>query len=331
MSGIEPSTVAACYARAVLSATTKGADEPGVWNSPMERLGFTEMRALWETVIGSEGADPHTGLLVGDRIRPASLHVLGHVVLTCASLADAADAAARYHPLVSQAGTVTLHRGDERTRIRYRPNVDPATMHPQQVEAILTGMVRAARWVAGDDWAPRSVSFTHSRAGSAEPYTRVLGCPVAFDAPENAITVGNEDLDRRRAPCDPELGALHRAYADRLLHELSTAVTIGERVRQWLEHAPLDGTGPAEPGRELNLSARTLRRALQEEGTSWRVLLDAARHARARRLLETTDLPLDRIAPLVGLSGATALVRAFTRWEGITPGTYRGRHAGATR
>lgn len=331
MSGIEPSTVAACYARAVLSATTKGADEPGAWNSPMDRLGFTEMRGLWETVIGTEGADPHTGLLVGDRIRPGSLHVLGHVVLTCASLADAADAAARYHPLVSQAGTVTLHRGDDRTRIRYRPTVDPATMHPQQVEAILTGMVRAARWVAGDDWAPRSVSFTHPRAGSAEPYTRVLGCPVTFDAPENAITVGNEDLDRRRAPCDPELGALHRAYADRLLHELSKAVSIGERVRQWLEHAPLDGTSPADPGRELNLSARTLRRALQEEGTSWRALLDAARHARARRLLETTDLPLDRIAPLVGLSGATALVRAFTRWEGITPGTYRGRQAGATR
>ncbi|MEV6569902.1 AraC family transcriptional regulator [Streptomyces sp. NPDC051577] len=332
MSGIEPSTVAACYARAVLSATTKGADEQsGAWDSPTDRLGFTEMRELWETVIGAEGADPHTGLLVGDRIRPGSLHVLGHVVLSCASLADAADAAARYHPLVSQAGTVTLARGDDRTRIRYRPTVDPATMHPQQVEAILTGMVRAARWVAGDDWAPLSVSFTHPRAGSAQPYARVLGCPVVFDASENAITVDNDDLDRRRAPSDPQLGALHRTYADRLLRELSTAVTVGERVRRWLEHAPLDGTGPADPGRELNLSARTLRRALQEEGTSWRALLDAARHDRARRLLETTDLPLDRIGPLIGLSGATALVRAFTRWEGVTPGAYRGRYAGATR
>ncbi|MCY0957412.1 hypothetical protein [Streptomyces sp. H27-H5] len=70
MSGIEPSTVAACYARAVLSATTNGADEPGAWNSPKDRLGFTEMRDLWATVMGTEGANPHTGLLVGDRIRP---------------------------------------------------------------------------------------------------------------------------------------------------------------------------------------------------------------------------------------------------------------------
>ncbi|MFJ7587642.1 helix-turn-helix domain-containing protein [Streptomyces sp. NPDC097617] len=88
------------------------------------------------------------------------------------------------------------------------------------------------------------------------------------------------------------------------------------------------GLGPADAGRGVHLSPRTLRRALQGEGTSWRALLDAARHRRTRRLLETTDLPLDRIAPLVGLSGATALVRAFTRWEGVTPGAYRIRGAG---
>ncbi|MEU8843980.1 AraC family transcriptional regulator [Streptomyces roseus] len=340
MPSIEPSTVAASYARAVLSAAPDaggapdaaagrpGPAGPGAWASPLDRLPFAEVRALWDAVIGVGGAsrrggDPYAGLRVGDAIMPGSLHVLGHVVLTCASLAEAAEAAVRYHPLVSQAGTVTAHRGDRTTRIRYRPTVDPATMHPQQVEAVLTGMVRAARWIAGDGWAPLSVSFAHARTGSAEPYARVLGCAVAFDAPENAVTVGNRDLDRPRAPYDPELGALHRDYADRLLRELSTSVPLAERVRTWLDQAPLDGAGPADAGRDVHLSPRTLRRALQQEGTSWRALLDEARHRRARRLLETTDLPLDRMAPLVGLSGATALVRAFTRWEGVTPGTYR--------
>ncbi|MFG2985604.1 AraC family transcriptional regulator ligand-binding domain-containing protein [Streptomyces sp. NPDC048258] len=203
-------------------------------------------------------------------------------------------------------------------------------MHPQQVEAVVSSMVRAARWIAGDDWAPRAVSFAHPRAGTAEPYARVLGCPVTFDAPENAITVANEDLDRRRPLYDPALNALHRAYADRLLDRLSTAATAAERVRQWLEHAALEDAGPEGPAKELNLSVRSLRRALHAEGTSWRALLDAARHGRARQLLETTALPLDRIAPLVGLSGATAVVRAFTRWEGMPPGAYRSRHRPAS-
>lgn len=330
MSAIEPPSVTACYAFAVLSATAEGTGRPGPRTSPMDRLDVGEMRALWDEVLGAVGAGPHTGLLVGDRIRPEGLHILGHLVLTCASLADAARAAERYHCLVSRSGTVTLHRRDGVGRVRYRPTVDPAAMHPQQVEAIVSSMVRAGRWIAGDGWAPLAVSFTHPRRGSAEPYARVLGCPVAFDAPETAITVADEDLDRRRLLYDPELNALHRAYADRLLQQLSVPATVAERVRRWLEDAVLEDAGPEGPAKELSLSVRTLRRALQAEGTSWRALLDTARHGRAGRLLETTDLPLDRVAPLVGLSGATALVRAFNRWEGMPPGAYRSRHRPAS-
>ncbi|MFD3802977.1 hypothetical protein ACFWSF_10855 [Streptomyces sp. NPDC058611] len=55
------------------------------------------------------------------------------------------------------------------------------------------------------------------------------------------------------------------------------AVPLRERVRQWLEYAPLDRSGPGEPSRELHPSPRTLRRMLREEGTSWRELLDGAR------------------------------------------------------
>ncbi|MGW6979913.1 AraC family transcriptional regulator ligand-binding domain-containing protein [Streptomyces sp. NPDC054932] len=333
MSPAEPPSVTASYALAVLSAAAEGnggnGGPSGSWALPTDRLEYGEMRALWDGVLGARDAGPHTGLLVGERIRPEGLHILGHLVLTCASLADAAQAAERYHPLVSQAGTVTLHRGRGGFgRICYRPTVGPAAMHPQQVEAVVSSMVRAARWIAGDDWTPLSVSFAHPRAGSPEPYARVLGCPVAFDAPENAITVADEDLDRRRPLYDPALNALHRAYADRLLHQLSAAgtVAVAERVRQWLERAALEDAGPEGPAGELNLSVRTLRRALHAEGTSWRTLLDTARHGRARLLLETTTLPLDRIGPLVGLSGATALVRAFTRWEGMPPGAYRSRH-----
>ncbi|KOU96933.1 hypothetical protein ADK91_34100 [Streptomyces sp. XY511] len=331
-------SVNASYALAVLSATaeagtggagSRAGSRADSWAVPTDRLEYGEMRALWDEVLAAGDAGPHTGLLVGDRMRPDGLHILGHLILTCASLADAARAAERYHPLVSQAGTVTLHRRGDAGRICYRPTVGPPAMHPQQVEAVVSSMVRAARWIAGDDWTPLAVSFAHPRAGAAEPYARVFGCPVTFDAPENAITVAGEDLDRRRPLYDPALNGLHRAYADRLLHQLSAAApTVTERVRQWLEHAALGDAGPEGPARQLNLSVRTLRRALHAEGTSWRALLDTARHGRARRLLETTALPLDRIAPLIGLSGATALVRAFTRWEGMPPGAYRSRYRG---
>ncbi|MFI8364258.1 AraC family transcriptional regulator ligand-binding domain-containing protein [Streptomyces sp. NPDC085612] len=331
MSRVESPSVTASYAQAVLDAAAEDSGAPVPWELPAERLESAEMHALWDAVLGAGGTAPHAGLLMGDRMRPGALHILGHLLLTCASLADAAAAAERYHPLVSQMGTVTLHRhgGAPGTgRVRYRQVPGAQAMRPQQVEAVVGCIVRAGRWIAGDDWAPVAVSFSHSRTGPAEPYVRVLGCPVAFDAPETAVTVTDEDLDRRRPVHDPALHALHRAYADGLLDRLGAAPTVSGRVRDWLAHAELGDAGAEGPARELSLSVRSLRRALHAEGTSWRSLLDAARHDRARRLLETTALPLDRIAPLVGLSGATALVRAFTRWEGMSPGAYRVRRPG---
>ncbi|WP_432026289.1 AraC family transcriptional regulator ligand-binding domain-containing protein [Streptomyces sp. 1222.5] len=326
MSETTAATVTASYALAVLQATEAGTSAPVAWTSPTDRLLYPEMRAVWDSVLSGRGAGPHTGIHVGDGLRPDNLHILGHIVLTSASLADAADAAQRYHRLVSQAGTVTLRRHRDISRICYRPDVGPGEMHPQQIEAVLAGMVRAARWVAGDGWAPLAVSFAHGRVGPAEPYTRILGCDVTFGASMNAITVRNEDLDRRRALHDPALNAVHRAYAERLLVRLApTAATISSRVEQWLRRAPLQGVGAGSPARELGLSPRALRRALHAEGTSWRLLLDRARHSRTKQLLDTTSLPLDRIARVAGLSDAPALVRAFKRWEGMPPGAYRNR------
>ncbi|MEU6370212.1 AraC family transcriptional regulator ligand-binding domain-containing protein [Streptomyces sp. NPDC046931] len=249
-----------------------------------------------------------------------------YLLLASSSLAEAAAAAVRYHRLVSEAGVVALDRGPRRSRLVYRPSVAPGTMHPQQVEAIVTGMVTAAGWIA-PDWTPVSVTFAHPAIGDPRRYTEILRCPVVFDAAENAVTVRTAELERPRALTDPELVALHRRHADGLLGGLPATAMLRTRVRGWLDQADLLRAGPEDLRDVLFLSSRTLRRALREEGTSWRELLDEARHMRALQLLRTTGLPLEAVARQVGLSGAAALVRAFTRWRHMTPGAYRRHHA----
>lgn len=47
------------------------------------------------------------------------------------------------------------------------------------------------------------------------------------------------------------------------------------------------------------------------------------RMEQARELLKSTDQTMDEIAPQVGLLNGTALIKAFKKTEGITPGAYR--------
>lgn len=69
-----------------------------------------------------------------------------------------------------------------------------------------------------------------------------------------------------------------------------------------------------EAARGLAVSVRTLQRRLADEGTSWRVEIDAARKERAAQLLQQ-GATADLTAVQVGYSGSRALRRALRRWD----------------
>jgi len=110
-----------------------------------------------------------------------------------------------------------------------------------------------------------------------------------------------------------------------------TTMTSGcgprDRVSRLID-AALDSPAARHPslsevaGR-LCMSTRTLKRRLRDSGVRYRQLLDEARLRRAARLLGATRLPLDAIADSVGYSSGANLSRAFRRWTGITPGSFR--------
>ena len=78
--------------------------------------------------------------------------------------------------------------------------------------------------------------------------------------------------------------------------------------------------------RRLNVTTRTLgRRFKKVVGETPVTFLQHARMERAKRLLETTNTRLDRIAYRVGYEDASSFRRLFLRTVGVTPGEYRQR------
>ncbi|MEU9663553.1 AraC family transcriptional regulator [Streptomyces chartreusis] len=283
---------------------------------------YQQMQSLWTDLINTV-CDPHIGLTVGARIRPAALHVVGHLVVNSATLGEAVAWAERYYALVSEAGRFHARRGRRHTQLVYEPLVDPEAILPQQMEAIIIGMVTTARWLSGPSWHPASVSFSHSHMNATAAYSEFVGAPVVFNAQVNAVTVDNRDLQQSRGLVNTELAAVHQEYAERSLRELLSPSGIPEQVSLWLATNPLEAARFVDVCESLHLSQSTLRRVLRSAGMSWKALLDAARRERALHLLAQTDLSLDRVASEVGFSEAAVLVRACNRWLGMTPGVYR--------
>ncbi|MFE3766738.1 GlxA family transcriptional regulator [Streptomyces sp. NPDC059104] len=91
------------------------------------------------------------------------------------------------------------------------------------------------------------------------------------------------------------------------------------------EHLDGELSAAALAGR-MCLSERHFARVFrQETGTSPAAYVEAARVEAARRLLEATDEPLERVAAATGMGSVETLHRAFRKQLDITPASYRRR------
>jgi AraC-like DNA-binding protein len=79
----------------------------------------------------------------------------------------------------------------------------------------------------------------------------------------------------------------------------------------------------SEVAQHFGMSGRTLQRRLADGGYSYQGLVDTARRQLAKRLLQETGYSLAEVAFMTGFSEQSAFTRAFKRWAGQTPRSYR--------
>jgi len=97
-----------------------------------------------------------------------------------------------------------------------------------------------------------------------------------------------------------------------------------EPVLAWIERHLGEQLSLAAIARRAATSTRTLSRRFREQvGATPAQWVARARVRRAQRLLETTALPVERVAEEVGFASATVLRERFRRIAGTTPRSYR--------
>ncbi|MBD2837129.1 AraC family transcriptional regulator [Pseudomonas sp. JM0905a] len=272
--------------------------------------------------------DPHLGLHLGEAVRPGHYGVLGFLLMSCATLADALHRQARYAALVGNLGRVEL--ADEPPRDGLEPQVAHSweSILPQQrallAEETLSGWVTFGRWITGLDIPPTEVRFQHPAPTDTTEYQRIFRCPVLFGQADNALVFPKRLLATPLGQADADVRRLFDDYAERLLGELRQGHSVLDRARELLA-AQLSAEGPdlEHLAKALALSSRTLQRRLREAGLSFSRLVDETRQQLVLHYLRDPALELADIAFLVGFSEPGSLGRAFRRWTGQSLGDYR--------
>ena len=279
----------------------------------------------------SEANTPHLGWLIGGKCNYLSRGILGRAVLGSKTLGVGLHWLCRFYPLIQDATHVKLEVNDGLARLSYKildPKIWPREQDALYTLSIFTNFLKAA---AGDILMTSRIYLEAPKSQYNSELQRHLHIPITFGASANEIIFPAKFLQKPLAKNNPvthaEISQLTRIYSEK-----NRKMKISDRVKYVIYTAILETQVSQEyVAKELGLSPRTLRRKLSAEALSYQHLLDDCRmDIASRELTASRHISLSQMALRLGYSDHSTFSRAFARWFGTSPRTFRAEMSGAS-
>ena len=247
-----------------------------------------------------------------------------------ATLRDGLARLSRYAPLVHPQLELLLRERDGEATVRLRTPSQPRGvgrhLHEYGVASVLTHL----RQESGRRLAPSRVWFVHARPPDLTPLERFFATrELSFGDDDNGFALPAGVLDGPAPGGDPRLLATLEELAEAALRARTPVDDLQAQVTATIR-AQLPGDASMDAvAHALHLSPRTLQRRLEAADARFSELLDGVREELARTWLQDLTLPLAEVGYRLGFSDLATFSRAFKRWTGKPPGTFR--HDGPRR
>lgn len=294
----------------------------GLMHGEGSKITVNEFYVLWQ-VVTDEAGDPALPLKLADI---SSLDYFDPAFFAAMCSPDLNTAAKRLSEFKQLVGPFALdtRATNTQTQMTFQCKTG-APVPPTLALTELVFLVNFARRATRQHITPVSVHLPEM-VPDVDVYERHFDCAVetgdvaslVFRAPDARLPFLTHD-DAMWSFFEPQLrkrmdeGRAQHSTQAQVAHVLAEALPSGR--------ATMDVVA-----RELALSKRTLQRRLSDEGTNWQEVLNASRQSLAKHYLSQTELGAAEISFLLGFEDPNSLFRAFKRWEGTSPETWRGMH-----
>ena len=270
----------------------------------------------------------HFGLLAGSHAGVGQIGAPGKMMLLFPTVGQALDALQRFFHLHNRAAIVILRRNGDRAFLVFSVLTGSFRGLVELQDGALAAALNIMRRLLGKQWGPSEVHLMRRQPGNPGVYSGFFGAPCVFNATQSGLVFPASTLDLPL--CDP--GATSRP--DSADAHPAEATTPASAAMDWVELVRRTTLGLLLAGRcsqqsvaaALGISTRTLNRHLEHAGSSYREIADYSRFTASRMLIRETDMPLGNIARLLNYSDLSSFGRAFKRWTGTSPSTWRQGH-----
>ncbi|MDE8349141.1 MAG: AraC family transcriptional regulator [Acidocella sp.] len=295
---------------------------PGEVDNPDALLDLRRYCNLFEQAASQTRVDDF-GLRFGRDYRLEDMGPLGHLLLNSPCLGVALASLAKNFAAVQEHSDLILRSDGALLRLEYQIRDGRIANRRHDAELSIGIFNNIFRRALGTNWAAEEIHFEHLRAAEPLAHQTLLNAPVYFAQATNAIVFRRDVLCCPMPNANPSKLPALQAEVQVLARRARPDDFIGlvvSQIRRGLAE------GDASIGRispRLGLSQAKLYRQLAALGVDVSNLTQMIRQELAITYAAQPHIPLTDIAALLGYSELSAFSRAFKRWTGMAPASYR--------
>jgi AraC-like DNA-binding protein len=254
--------------------------------------------------------------------------VMTELIIQSNTLEASLERGNRFYQAVTDDIHFNLHRGEQFAEFRVEldnPELDP---HHFLCEWFLLIWHRLSCWLIGDKIPILNAEFSHLLESPMGEYSQVFSSNCRFDKPITLIRFNVHFLDKHSIRTLDDFKRFSTTDSLDFMSIPGMDNSLSPRIEAQLDHHFADTReflSMEDIAEEYHISSQTLRRRLDEEGSSFRAIKEKIRRNAVMQWLRDPDVPISEIARMTGFAEANGLSRAVKAWIGESPSDFRTR------
>ena len=291
---------------------------------PKQMVLDTDYYAFLEEIAADDPQITSLPLRVGESMKCDDYGVFGLAWKSAIHLRGSYNRAERYAQVLTNVSTYQVTEVEQGALMHLHRDGERRLGMRLSNEATIASITSISRQVASRPFNPIAIYFKHAGPDDISDHETYFGCPVYFESDKDALLVSEESLQTPNKLGDATISRFFDTHLKEEVSQLEDKTTLSYKVCAIIARSLSEGVpNISDVARQLAMSGRTLQRKLSQQQYTFQTLVDESRRQLAERLVKETDYGFAEISYMCGFSEQSAFNRAFKRWAGQTPRSYR--------
>lgn len=292
------------------------------WTEPGLRILATDYEVLVKRAQAL-GNSAWLGWEFGQSMNVTTHGFLGYAAISSATLGDAIELAVKYFLTRSTMVALEFFVEDNQAVIQVNEQLALNDTAPFLIESLFSSLYLMAQKMLANQTLNAEARFAYPKPDYFHLLEPLLPGPCFFNCPHHQLRFDKELLNKPLTFADTRLAQMAASQCEDEMEAIQAPPALLGKVKRIILAEVGNFPNVDEVASELHMSSRTLKRKLQQLGTSYQIILDDLRRGLAVEYLTRSNHAIDEIAALLGYSDASNFARAFRRWTGKNPSDYR--------